>query len=295
MNLLFNVVLCIQYNKLSEDEKIIADYFIVVAVVLALLFFAGRIFNFFEMAYVEYINKRLFFNHIYFRKRKLSKDQKSILNRNFKFYRRLPLKQKAYFEHRVSQFVRKTEFIGKDIKITEEMKMLIAATLIKLTFGLRDYNIKSVERIILYPEEFYSQTNKAYHKGEFNLGLKALVFSWKDVLYGYAIEDDNINLAIHEFTHAIHFYYMSARRHSTSAAIFLDAYVELSNMLDANAELKSKLIASKFLRDYAFTNQFEFLSVIIETFIESPEPFKNQFPGIYGKVKTMLGFNFTGY
>ena len=155
--------------------------------------------------------------------------------------------------------------------------------------------IKTVDRIIIYPAEFYSQTNKTYHKGEFNLGYKALVFSWDDVLHGYHIEDDNLNLAVHEFTHAIHFYYMRVRRFSTSAAIFLDAYVELTNMLDKNAKLKSDLVSSKFLRDYAFTNQFEFLSVILETFIESPEQFKSQFPSIYEKVKTMLNFNFRGY
>ncbi|MEH6535190.1 MAG: zinc-dependent peptidase [Psychroserpens sp.] len=75
----------------------------------------------------------------------------------------------------------------------------------------------------------------------------------------------------------------------------MDAFVELSHLLDNDAELKSKLITSQFLREYAFTNQFEFLSVILETFIESPESFRTQFPNLYKKVKTMLGFNFTGY
>lgn len=247
------------------------------------------------MAYVEYINKKLFYNHLYLSKKRLNKRQQSILRKEFSFYRKLNTKYQEYFEHRMARVIKRLEFIGKDIEITEEMKVVIAATQVKLTFGLRDYLIKSVDRIIIYPAEFYSQTNKTYHKGEFNLGYKALVFSWDDVLHGYHIEDDNLNLAVHEFTHAIHFYYMRVRRFSTSAAIFLDAYVELTNMLDKNAKLKSDLVSSKFLRDYAFTNQFEFLSVILETFIESPEQFKSQFPSIYEKVKTMLNFNFRGY
>ncbi|WP_231928798.1 zinc-dependent peptidase [Formosa sp. Hel1_31_208] len=247
------------------------------------------------MAYVEYINKSLFVNHIYFNKQKLSKDQRSVLKRQFKFYQKLSLTHQSYFEHRVFMVIKNMEFIGKDLEVTQEMKVMISATLVKLTFGLRDYRIKSVERIIFYPDEFYSQTNKAYHKGEFNLGYKALVFSWKDVLHGYDIEDDNLNLAVHEFTHAIHFYFMRVRHRSTSAAIFLNAYVELTTMLDKNPKLKSKLIKSQFLREYAFTNQFEFLSVVIETFIESPDQFKSQFPQIYMKVKTMLNFNFAGY
>lgn len=295
MTVLLEAISLIQYDKLSDGEKVIANYVYLIAFILMALFFAGRIFNFFEMAYVEHIGKKLFYNHFYVRKRTLTNQEKSILRNTFKFYNQLSPKYKSYFEHRVSQIKNKTEFIGKDIDVTEDMKCIISGTLVKLTFGLRDYNIKSVERIIFYPEAFYSQTNKAQHKGEFNLGYKALVFSWKDVVHGYEIEDDNLNLAVHEFTHAIHFYYMQVRKHSTSAAIFLDSYVELINLLDADAQLKSKLVASKFLRDYAYTNQFEFLSVLIETFIESPGKLRHHFPTIYIKVKSMLGFDFAGY
>ncbi|WP_299338586.1 zinc-dependent peptidase [uncultured Psychroserpens sp.] len=288
-------ILLLQEAKMTPEEKEVAYVVYVISAILFAMIFAKKIFYFFEMAYVEYINKRLFYNHIYFRKRALSNSQRSILRQYIHFYNQLSLKHKSFFEHRVYQFMKRTEFIGKDINVTDEMKVLIAGTAVKLTFGLRDYHIKSVERIIFYPDEFYSETNKAYHKGEFNLGYKALVFSWKDVLYGYEIEDDNLNLAVHEFTHAIHFYYMRVRRQSTSSAIFLDSFVELTNLLDGSPELKLKLVKSKFLRDYAFTNQFEFLSVIIETFIESPDVFKGQFPRIYNKVKSMLNFNFAGY
>jgi Mlc titration factor MtfA (ptsG expression regulator) len=276
------------------ENLIITILGVILSIVIIVLGFCV-IFYFLEMAYVEYVKKKLFFNHVYLRKRTLTKPQKSILRKNFKFYQKLSSKHQSYFEHRVFKIIRGTEFIGNDIEVRDEMKIIIAATLVKLTFGLRDYNIGSVERIVFYPEEFYSQTNKAYHKGEFNLGMKALVFSWKDVLHGYEIEDDNLNLAIHEYTHAIHFHYLGTRSNNTSAAIFLESYVELSNMLDNDPELKTKLVQSKFLRDYAFTNQFEFLSVIMETFIESPEDFKRQFPRIYNKTREMLNFYFKGY
>lgn len=247
------------------------------------------------MAYIEYFNKRLFYNHLYLGKKTLSKEYNSILKQRIKFYNNLSEKHKRYFQHRVYKTIKRTEFIGKELVVSDEMKVVIAATLVKLTFGLRDYQIDSVQRVLIYPKEFYSQTNKAYHKGEFNLGYRALVLSWEDIVYGYEVHNDNINLAVHEFIHAIHFYYMSARRKSTSAAIFLDSYVELTNELDKNTGLKQKLISSKYLREYAYTNQFEFLAVMIETFIETPNDFRSQFPEIYYKVKGMLNFNFKGY
>ena len=51
-------------------------------------------------------------------------------------------------------------------------------------------------------------------------------------------------------------------------SIFL--YVELKEDLDNNEALKLKLVNSSYLRDYAYTNQFEFLAVIIESFIDTP-------------------------
>jgi len=282
----------------KEDSIIfgLVAYFLAAVLVLgSILLVFNRALYFFEMAYVEYVKKQLFFNHVYLYKKSLSGEGKSTLKQNIKFYNNLSPKHKSYFEHRVHNTMHRIEFIGKQIEVTNEMKIIVSATLVKLTFGLRDYKIGSVERIIIYPEEFYSQTNKAYHKGEFNPGYRALVFSWKDVVHGYHIEDDNLNLAVHEFVHAMHLYYMSVRKRNTSAAIFADSFYELTTELDANSKLKEKLVSSEYLRDYAFTNQFEFLAVMLETFIETPQAFKSQFPEIYNKVKEMLNFNFSGY
>lgn len=291
-----NLFFLIQKN--NEDPVIFRWVFLFLAVILVvgtILLAVNRVFYFFEMAYVEYIKKKLFFNHFYVYKKTLSKEQKSVLRQKIKFYNNLSFQHKSYFEHRVHKTMNRIEFIGKQLDVNNEMKVVISATLVKLTFGFRDYQIESVERVLIYPEEFYSETNKAYHKGEFNLGYRALVLSWKDVLHGYHIEDDNLNLAVHEFIHAIHFYYMGVRKRSTSAAIFLDSFYELTKDLDDNTILKEKLVSSKYLRDYAFTNQFEFLAVIIETFIETPQEFKSQFPEIYNQIKGMLNFNFSGY
>lgn len=284
-----------QKQDISAQAQFVFDVFIYLIIFLVVCFIMYRLFYFLEMAYVEHFNKRLFYNHLYFKRKTLPKDQKFILSQKIKFYNNLSPKHKSYFEHRVYKTINRTEFIGKQLDVSDEMKVVISATLVKLTFGLRDYRINSVERILIYPEEFYSQTNKTYHKGEFNLGYRALILSWKDVLQGYHIGDDNLNLAVHEFIHAIHFHYMNVRRRSTSSAIFLGSFYELTQDLDKNMVLKEELITSKYIRDYAFTNQFEFLAVIIETFIETPQEFKSQFPEIYVKVRGMLNFNFKGY
>lgn len=250
-------------------------------------------FKLIEMGYVLKAKKPLY-NHIYFKLERLNTVQKGILEQQFKFYIRLNEKQKKYFEHRVAAFIEDKDFIARDgLQITDEIKVLISATAVMLTFGFRDFYIGLISKIIIYPKAFYSNTNKAFHKGEFNPKLQTLVVSWEDFVKGFTIGNDNINLGIHEFTHAIHINSMKER--DVSSTIFSDSFKELSEMLASNDILRNNLLESDYFRKYAFTNQFEFLAVIIENFIETPQVFKAQFPNVYGKVKQMLNFNIAGY
>jgi Mlc titration factor MtfA (ptsG expression regulator) len=232
--------------------------------------------------------------HFYPIKKTLPQTDKAYLLANFKFYKNLIPKRQRFFEHRVVVVLNKKEFIARqDFQITQEVKLLVSATVVMLTFGMRNYLIKALERIIIYPNVFYSTVNDNHHKGEFNPNLKAIVFSWEDFLSGYQIDNDNLNLGIHEFTHAIHFNSLSQSDYSSK--IFKKSFNDLTLFLSKNEALRKELIASKYFRDYAFTNQFEFLAVLIENFIETPEEFKSHFPSLYEKVKQLLKFNFAKY
>ncbi len=246
-----------------------------------------------EVAYVLKYRKP-FYTHFYPFLKKLNQQQKHILVNNFHFYKKLSNKQKSYFEHRLALFIKDKDFIGREgIVITDEIKVLISATAVMLTFGFRDFYIALISKIVVYPNKFYSNTNKAYHKGEFNPKFETLVLSWEDFKQGFDIENDNRNLGIHEFTHAIHL--NSIKERDISSAIFSDSFKELSELLAEKEDLRIRLMASKYFRKYAFTNQFEFLAVAIENFIETPQDFKSEFPEIYGKVRQMLNFNISGY
>lgn len=155
-------------------------------------YFQLIVFRIIEPAYVLAFKKTLFL-HVYPLLKKLESEQKLVLENYFPFYNRLNLKKKKYFEHRVKEFISKYEFVGKDIEITEFMKILIAGTYVMLTFGLRRYLIELFSRIVVYPSSYYSSSNDAYHKGEFNPRMKAIVFSWEDYLLGHETSNDNIN------------------------------------------------------------------------------------------------------
>lgn len=281
------------FTQEEFENPLVTKYVLLFATIFLILLVLYRIYISLEYRHAS-IHKKPFFNHVYLSLKKLPEAQLNVLKSEFKFYQKLPPKYQGFFEHRVVKFIKTKEFIGKDnLEVTDRMKVLVAATSAMITFGYRDYNIRLIERVLLYPEPFFSNINKQYHKGEFNPAYKAIVFSWKDFLHGYEIDNDNLNLGIHEFIHALHI--SCLKKKGITAIIFFNTFLEITEFLEKNIEYKERLIASEYLRDYAYTNHFEFISVVIETFIETPHEFKSQFPEIYAKVKGMLNFNFNGY
>ncbi|UKM66234.1 zinc-dependent peptidase [Flavobacteriaceae bacterium GSB9] len=247
----------------------------------------------FEMVYATFA-KRPILVHCYFFKKNLKLAQIKILEEQFAFYNRLDSKHKSHFRHRVATFLKRKNIQGKQgFVITEEARIMISATAIMLTFGFRNYTIEYIKNIFVYPTKYFSQINKEYHKGEYNARLETLVLSWDNFVEGFRIEDDKLNLGIHEFAHAIH--YNSIKQEDINSILFVDTFNELREELVTNKRLKNRLETSNFIRQYAWTNDSELLAVIIETFVEAPKEFNRLFPVVYGKLKQMLNFNFPGY
>lgn len=238
--------------------------------------------------------KRPLYTHFYLIKRRLTAAQRDILESDFSFYKKLNSKERKYFEHRVASFIKDKVFIPREgLTLTDEMKVMISATAVMLTFGFRDFYIGLIDKIFIYPSEFYSKMNDEYHHGEFNPKLQALVISWEHFKKGYDDASDNLNLGIHEFAHAIHL--NSIKERDVSSTIFSDSYKELIELLSKEENLRNTLVSTPYFRPYAFTNQFEFLAVIIESFIETPQELRGNFPQVYAKIQQMLNFNFAGY
>lgn len=240
-----------------------------------------------EPIYVMVFNKPMYV-HFYLRVRKLDKSQSAFLENNFSFYKKLSAKKKKFFNHRVASFIAKYQFIGQgEFVVTAEMQLLFAASFVMLTFGMRHYLIENFNKIIIYPEIYYSIITKEYHKGEFNPALKALVFSWKDFQDGLNYENDNLNLGLHEFSHALYFHGLRGR--DQSSVVFSDSYSKIKSYLN-RPEILNQLIASNYFRIYAYTNHVEFFAVVLEHFFETPEQFKKEHPELYHNVCVMINF-----
>ena len=261
------------------------------AYAIVLMGFAFFLFRVFENWYAGAYDKPLYRHYFVFRK--LSSKHISILENDFSFYGLLSRKEKRQFRHRIATFISEKEFIGRDgLQVTDRMKLLISAVGCMLSFGRRNYDYGLIEHIVIYPDEFYSKINDAMHKGEFNPYGKALVLSWKDFENGYQINNDNHNLGIHEFMHAMQ---LEARKsRDLDSTRFAKQFQNILKRL-THSEVKDKLDETRYFRAYAFTNQYEFMAVLAEYFIESPKDFKSHFPKLYTFTQKLLNFRFAGY
>jgi len=274
---------------LQSDENVswLAPY----AYVIVMLGFGFFLFRLFENWYADR-HDRPFYRHFWVFRR-LSKSQRDILKTEFHFYNLLSNREKLQFQHRVASFLKEKKFVGRDqLVLTDRMKLLIAAVGCMISFGRKNYEYGLIDFILVYPDEFYSTLNDRYHKGEFNPRERALVLSWKHFEEGYQITNDCLNLGIHEFMHAMQLESKNSRDLDSNR--FAKQFQNILRTLTQD-DVRKKLDETRFFREYAFTNEYEFMAVLAEYFFEAPTDLKGQFPEIYDSTRKLLNFRYAGY
>ncbi len=203
--------------------------------------------------------------------------------KNIPYYRGLSEEGKKKFVNRLFVFMNNKEFAGMHgLMVTEEMKVLISATAVQLTFGLTKYKLSNLETIVIFPDIFTLGGTKTEYKGATSQGRMYL--SWQAFREGNANATDKVNLGLHEMTHAL--------KLSLSVGVGFDIY--FANRIDiwesvAKGELeKLRNQAEEFLRPYGKTNMAEFFAVCSEAFFESPKEFSKQLPELYNYIVFLL-------
>ncbi|WP_420582027.1 zinc-dependent peptidase [Reichenbachiella sp.] len=218
--------------------------------------------------------------------RPLSAKRKEILKKHFPYYSQLSPNRRKRFEQKVQYFIYVKDFIPRQIPtVTEEMKVLISACAVQLTFGYPKVFLSHFKRILVYPDNYYSTINNTFHKGEVNPRLRTIVLSWKAFVEGYIHPKDGRNLGLHEMAHALRLENLIL---NTEYSFFDEAVLQ---QWQSMADLEMQNISSgksRMFRDYAGTDSDEFFAVAIENFFERPEKFKSLMPNLYGILVLLL-------
>lgn len=229
------------------------------------------------------IYRRFSFNFFYMMPLRL--EYKKILLDKFPYYRKLNFPNRKKFEYRLKYFLKHKDFYGKEnMEITDEMKILVGAAAVQVTFGFQVMQLPFFNKIILYPRAYRSRNTQLKHKGEIS-SSGTIVFSWEDFLKGYQISDDGVNVGLHEMAHALQMEDIISNEEYS----FLDEEVLDRWQVLAGREIERiRKGENKFLRQYAATNQEEFFAVCVEQFFEQPGAFKKQLPQVYTTLAELL-------
>jgi hypothetical protein len=209
-----------------------------------------------------------------------------MLATNFSVYRLLSRKGQQQFEGRINRFIRmKTFLAGNNIKeITDEMRVMVAASAIQITYGYPDVYFNHFETIILFADDYYSTITGQYHEGEVN-ARGAIVLSWRSFLSGFSTMTDGRNLAIHEMAHALRLTnILDDDEYDFIDADTMHKFEELSKI----EMLKIDSGENPFFRSYGATNLQEFFSVAVECFFEIPKEYKAYNPTHYNLLTQIL-------
>lgn len=240
--------------------------------------------------YIVYYTLDLFFLNPFKRIPPLTVQEESLIASHLPFFRQLSTSKKRRFKKRVVRFRdRKKIDFHKEVTERHKITLLLSATAVMLTLGMADFLILSIRRIIVYPRQYYSRITKKGHYGEYNPGLKTIVFSADHLLEGFRIPNDNINLAVHEFAHAISF--NVANKLNTRSYVFLLGMRKIKRLF-SDTDFNARMESFEYFRSYGKTNIHEFFAVCVENFVETPAEYENQFPKLYAIIKRMLNFGF---
>jgi len=267
---------------------------------LSAIFVVGLFSFYLYIFYDNFVKNMIFsftktipFEHQVLFPQKLSSEQIKIIETHSNFYKKLSPKHKKSYQHRVAKFLKKHPFIGREnLQITDEIKIAIATTAIKLTFGLEDFEFNSFDKILVYPSFYFSRINNENHVGEFNPQLRLLIFSWEHFQESLFDKRDNLNLGIHEFSHALVYEILFYSNNSISStdSNFKEKYEEIKFLFGHKKYIES-IKEIGYLRDYAYENIMEFVAVCLEHYYETPENFKEKLPILYSKIEELINTN----
>lgn len=218
-------------------------------------------------------------------------------------YPKLSEEDRRRIHRSILTFIHTKKFIGIGIKVSEEMKIIIAFYACLLLLGKKTTNCyDNLKTIIIYPHAVMVDQIRSYGgiyaKEQFMIeGQSAndsVVLTWHEAKKeSYHMRHNNV--IIHEFAHEIDFMDGQIDGIPPIENSKYDGWVKtLHKEFDrlSSIALKNRGWGKyKLLDRYAANNEAEFFAVATERFFESPSALKHHFPDLYEEYKDFYGLD----
>ena len=206
-----------------------------------------------------------------------------IISSRIQYFNELPSYMKYKFVNRVHTYLSQKEFHYIGLEPKEEIPVLTAASAVQVTFGLKSYLMQHFKNIYILADAYRMDSDEELYIG--HVAPEGIYLSWKHFLFGYSDNTDNINVALHEMSHALLFNnYFAKYGVDKSFRANYEKFSTTTGPILADVITKRK----SYLRNYALTNIHEFWAVSVEAFFENPSGLKENMPQLYDAICRVL-------
>ena len=195
------------------------------------------------------------------------------------------------FLENLKVFVWEKVFIGAGgLEMTDEVKVVIAATAVRLVQNLDLKIYDDLTEIVVYPYDYTHGDGDGMVLGEAHT-WGTVVLSWPSVLAGLKNPEDGHDTATHEFAHVLDI--AGGSFDGTPPLRSREDYGAWAKVLSVHYYnlQKRKRKERKVLREYGATNEAEFFAVATESFFEKPKQMKEHTPELYEELKAFYGLD----
>lgn len=206
------------------------------------------------------------------------------LKKHFPYYTKLQEPDREKFINRLFDFMEDKVFRIHDRQPFREMPILISASAIQLSFGLKEYLFPHFSHIHVYPDAFM-RVEPALCLLEGNVTGHTINISWKHFLEGYEAPSDGVNVGLHEMAHAL--YYQLFLSEQPEEARFRDRFLQFAQPANLAFD-REKNTPGGLYSDYANKNFQEFWAESAELFFEKPRELMSTYPALYESLKVLL-------
>ena len=221
---------------------------------------------------------------------------RKILQRRVPLVRKLPAHLQMQLKKNMQVFIAEKSFLGcAGLRITEEMRVVIAAQACLLILNRATDYFANVRQVLVYPGAFFvnrtaldgsgvQQENRHALAGE-SWSQGQVILSWQDTLEGAALANDGRNVVIHEFAHQLDQENGAARGAPPPtlgdsqydarrwSQVFHTAFAHLQSEVDHGVQ--------GLINHYGAQEPAEFFAVVSEVFFEQPQELAYEYPALY--------------
>jgi Mlc titration factor MtfA (ptsG expression regulator) len=225
------------------------------------------------------------------------KEWRKIIQKRMPYFRQMPADLQLQLKDHIQVFLAEKNFIGcNGVKITDEIKITIAAQACLLILNRKTDYYGKLQTILVYPRAFIKEQQNINSDGVQYTNTQALageswdfgkvVLSWQDTVDGAQIPDDGRNVVIHEFAHQL-----DQENGKANGAPMLDkdhSYQCWSEVFSAQFKILQQQALSgmpSLFDHYGATNPAEFFAVASEVFFEQSRSLYQAYPSLYCQLK----------